>query len=136
VKVLDKTKSYKIRGGKLVERTAEELARLERLKAERECTHKPAKGRMPRAEGRFVITTATQAEKLIGLEHVCWPLFTILSFENFRHRRAAFALPTSKLNTLKGLSPRNLRRALIQMETCGLISVVRNPPRPPLITVL
>jgi hypothetical protein len=131
--VLDKTKSYKIRCGKLVERTAEELARLERLKAKQA---KPAKGRMPRAEGRFVITTATQAAKLIGLEHVCWPLFTILSFENFRHRGAAFALPTSKLNTLKGLSPRNLRRALIQLERCGLISVVRNPPRPPLITVL
>ena len=32
VNVLDKTKSYKFVGGKLVERTAEELARLERLK--------------------------------------------------------------------------------------------------------
>ena len=34
VSMLDKTKSYKFVGGKFVERTAEELARLERLKAE------------------------------------------------------------------------------------------------------
>ena len=73
---------------------------------------------------------------MLELEHVCWPLFTILLFENFRQRGKPFILPTRKLATVKGLSPRNLRRALTQLETCGLISVTRNPPKPPLITVL
>ena len=137
--MLDKTKSYKVVGGKLVERTAEELARLEQLKAEQAERERQANtcARMPPAKERFVITTASQAEKLIELEHVCWPLFTILLFENFRHRRGQpFSLPTGKLTTVKGLSPRNLRRALTQLETCGLISVTRSPPKPPLITVL
>ena len=67
---------------------------------------------------------------------MCWPLFTILLFENFRQRGQPFILPTRQLNTVKGLSPTNLRRALIQLETCGLISVTRNPPKPPLIAVL
>ena len=49
--------------------------------------------------------TVSQAEKLLELEHVCWPLFTILLFENFRHRGQPFTLPTGKLNTVKGLSP-------------------------------
>ena len=139
--MLDKTKSYKIVGGKFVERTAEELVRLERLKAEqtaRELT--PAKvasaARMPRAKGLFVMLTAPQAEKLLRLEHVCWPLFTILLFENFRQRGHPFILPTRQLNTVKGLRPTNLRRALMQLETCGLISITRIRPKPPLIAVL
>ena len=80
--------------------------------------------------------TVSQAEKLLELDHVCWPLFTILLFENFRQRGQPFILPTRQLNTVKGLSPANLRRALAQLEGCGLISVRRNPPQPPLITVL
>ena len=135
--MLDKTKSYKIVRGKFVERTAKELARLERLKAEqaaRELT--PAKRRMPPAKGRFVITTVSQAERLFELEHVCWPLFTILLFENFRHRGKPFTLPTDKLTAVKGLSRANLHRALVQLEARGLVSVLRNPPQPPLISVL
>ena len=137
--VLDKTKSYKFVGGKFVERTAEELARLERLKAEqakREPAKKTAWPRMPRAKERFVMLTVSQAEKLLQLEHVCWPLFTILLFENFRQRGQPFILPTRQLNTVKGLRPTNLRQALMQLETCGLISITRNPPKPPLIAVL
>lgn len=139
---MDKPKSYKIVGGKFVERTAEELVELERLKAEqagRKLT--PAKkaasaARMPRANGRFVMLTAWQAEKLLRHEHVCWPLFTILLFENFRQRGQPFILPTRQLNTVKGLRPTNLRQALMQLETCGLISITRNRPKPPLIAVL
>jgi hypothetical protein len=139
VNVRDKTERYKIVGvgSKFVARTDEELVRLERLKAEqaaRELT--PAKGRMPRAKERFVITTVSQAERLLGLEHVCWPLFTILLFENFRHRGKPFTLPTDQLTAVKGLSRANLHRALVQLEARGLVSVVRNPPQPPLITVL
>jgi hypothetical protein len=131
--VLDKTTSYKFVGGKLVARTAEELTRLKQLKAEQA---KCAKGRMPRSTERFAIVTLSQAEKLIMLEHVCWPLFTILLFENFRQRGQPFILPTRQLNTVQGLRPTNLRQALIQLETCGLISITRNPPKPPLIAVL
>ena len=136
--VLNKTKSYKVVSGKLVERTAEELATLEQRKAEQaEREAKPKRvARMPPARERFVITTVSQAEKLIGLEHVCWPLFTILLFESFRQRGKPFSLPTGKLDTVKGLSPRNLRRALAQLERCGLISVTRRPPKPPVIAVL
>ena len=96
VTVLDKTKSYKVASGKLVERTAEELARLEQRKAEQaEREAKPKRAaRMPPTRERFVITTVSQAERLIGLGHVCWPLFTILLFENFRQRGQPFSLPT------------------------------------------
>jgi len=138
VSVLDKTTSYKFVGGKFVERTAEELARLERLKAEqaeRERTSSVKKW-IPRSTDWFVKVTLTQADKLLQLDHVCWPLFTILLFENFRQRGKRFSLPTSKLNTVKGLSPRNLHRALNQLETCGLISVTHRPPKLPLIAVL
>ena len=63
--------------------------------------------------------TVSQAEKLLELDHVCWPLFTILLFENFRQRGQPFILPTRKLNTVKGLRPTNLRRALIQLESAA-----------------
>ena len=36
---------------------------------------------------------------------MCWPLFMILLFENFRQRGQPFILPTRKLTTVKGLSP-------------------------------
>ena len=109
--MLDKAKSYKIVGGKFVERTAEELVRLERLKAEQAARElAPAKNaasaaRLPRAKGRFVMLTAWQAERLLRLEHVCWPLFTILLFENFRQRGQPFILPTRPLNTVRGPAP-------------------------------
>jgi hypothetical protein len=135
---LHKIKSYKVASGKLVERTAEELARLEQKKAEqaeREAKSKFAPMVPPNSE-RFVMTTASQVERLMGLGHVCWPLFTILLFEDFRRRGRPFSLPTHKLARVKGLSPRNLRRALTHLETCGLISVTHCPPKPPRITVL
>jgi hypothetical protein len=135
VNVLDKMTSYKFVDGKLVARTTEELARLEQLKAE-QAAREPAKKRLPRATERFVITTVAQAAKLFELEHVCWPLFTILLFENLRRWGQTFVLPRRQLNTVKGLSRANLQRALAQLEGCGLISVTRNPPRPPLITIL
>ena len=136
--MLDKSKSYKVASGKLVERTAEELARLEQRKAEQAKREaKPTRAsRIPPRSERFVMTTISQAEKLMRLGHVCWPLFTILLFEDFRRRGRPFSLPTHKLARVKGLSPRNLRRALTHLETCGLISVTHCPPKPPRITVL
>jgi hypothetical protein len=138
VSVLDKTNSYKIVGGRLVERTAEELARLKRLKIEqfaRERTSS-AKKWMPRSTDWFVKVILTQTDKLLQLDPVCCPLFLILLVENFRHKGRPFILPTRKLNTVKGLRPTNLRSALIQLERCGLIAVARRRPRPPLITVM
>jgi hypothetical protein len=119
----------------VVERTAEELARLEQLRA-KHVEREPTKWSMPRSKERFVKVTLSQAEKLLQLDPVCWPLFIILSFENFRQRGQPFILPTRQLNTVKSLRPTNLRQALMQLETCGLISITRNRPKPPLIAVL
>jgi hypothetical protein len=74
-------------------------------------------------------------EKLLGLEHVCWPLFTILRIESVRHHGRAFVLPIDALATIKGLSRPNMRRALTQLETRGLISVQRRAPKLPIIMV-
>ena len=92
--------------------------------------------RIPRSRERFAMITVSQVEKLLGLEHVCWPLFTILRLEDLRHHGRAFVLPIDKLATIKGLSQRNLRRTLCRLEGCGLISVRRDRRNPPQITVL
>ena len=79
--------------------------------------------------------TESRAEKLLGLEHVCWPLFTILEIESIRHHGRDFVLPVDALASIKGLSRRNMYRALTQLETCGLIAVQRKAPKPPIIMV-
>ena len=95
-----------------------------------------ARKQIPRSTEPFVKLSAWQAEKLHELDHVCWPLFVILLFENFRHRGKTFILPTDKLATMRGLSRRNLRRTLHRLEGSGLIVVKQTPPKPPKITVL
>src|SRR5262245_10685455 len=132
---MNATKSVKFVGGKLVERTTEELARLEQLKA-KQAEHQPAKTRIPRTDDLFARVTVSHAVKLIELDPACWPLFVILLLERLRAGGKAFILPARQLYTVRGLSPANLRRALHQLEGCGLISVVCHPPQPPLITVL
>ena len=70
--MLDKTKSYKIVGGKFVERTPEELARLDQRKAE-QAAREPVKQRMPRTKGHFVKVTVAQIAKLHELgSAACW----------------------------------------------------------------
>ena len=133
--VFDPTKSYRFKGGKFVERTAEELARLEQAKAE-QTKRAPTKKRIVRTDDLFARVTATQAVKLFELDTVCWPLFVYLLFERLHASGKAFPLPTHQLSPVKGLSPAKLRRALRQLEGCGLISVAREPPKPPLITIL
>ena len=96
----------------------------------------PKPKRMPRSTEPFVKTTLSQAERLFQLKPVCWPLFTFLLFESFRCRGRPFTLPINELDTLKGLRQTNTRAALRQLEACGLISVLRQPPKPPEITVL
>ena len=80
--------------------------------------------------------TESRAEKLLGLEHVCWPLFTVLEIESIRHHGRDFVLPGHALASIGGLSRRNMRRGLTQLEACGLILVQRRPPKPPLIKVI
>jgi hypothetical protein len=129
------TKSYKFVGGKLVERSAEEQARLQAKQAAQEPAKKKRK-RTPWAQEPFVMLTLSHVEKLLRLNPACWPLFAILLFESFRARGEPFALPAVEFNVVKGLNSRTaLWRALAQLEKCNLISMRRNPPRPPLITV-
>ena len=92
----------------------------------------PTRARVPKTEEKFVRITVSQAARLFDLEHVCWPLFAILWFENLRHHGRAFVLPTEALTTIPGLSPANLRKNLDCLEACGLIAVQRQPPKPPI----
>lgn len=125
--------SYKFVGGKLVERSAEEQARLQAKQAAREPVKKK---RTPWAQEPFIMLTLSHVEKLFRLNPACWPLFTILLFESFRTRGEPFTLPAYEFNAVKGLNSRTaLWRALAQLEKCNLISTRRNPPQPPLITV-
>jgi hypothetical protein len=132
VKVLDKTKSYKIRGGKLVERTAEEQAELQRRKAEA-----ASPPRMPKSKEPFVKLTIPQLNKLFGLRSPASVfIFMVMLHENFRHRGKPFILPADKLAAHGGFSHRTQRRALLQLEACGLVSVRRGNRKSPEIAVL
>ena len=116
MKVLDKTKSYKIRDGKLVERTAEEKAELQRRKAE--AVSPP---RVPKSKEPFVKLTITQLSKLFGVTLAGVLIFMVMLHENFRHRGKPFILPANKLAAHGGFNPLTQRRALRQLEACGLI---------------
>jgi len=107
----------------------------ERFRSKNKPSRVTPAARVPRSKERFAKITESIAEKLLGLEHVCWPLFTILGVESIRHHGRPFVLPINALGTVRGLSRRNLHRALIQLETCGLISVQRRAPKPPIIVV-
>jgi CRP-like cAMP-binding protein len=132
----DKTKSYKIVGGKFVERTPEQVALLEQRKAA-QVAREPVQQRAPRTEGHFAKITLEQMARMHGLKSAaCWFLFAALSYENFRQRGRPFVLSIEKVITVTGLSRANLSRALSRLEACGVIAVARNPPRPPQITVL
>ena len=95
-----------------------------------------ARRRMPRSEEPFIKLHASQRVVLFGLPHVCWPLFTVLVQESFRHGGKTFILPIDALAAVRGLSRPRLRLALRRLEACGLISVQRRPAKPPLITIL
>jgi hypothetical protein len=132
VKVLDKTKSYKIRGGKLVERTAEEQIELRRRKAEA-----ASPTRIPKSNELFVKLTIPQLNKLFSLRsRASVFIFIVMLHENFRHRGKPFILPSNKLAAHGGFTHRTQRRALLQLGNCDLISVRRMPRKPPEITVL
>jgi hypothetical protein len=130
--VLDKTTSYKFVGGKLVARTTEEHAELRRRKAE---AASPL--RMPRSKEPFIKLTVLQLNKLFGVRSPAGVLiFMVMLHENFRHRGKPFILPADKLAVHGGFKPRTQRRALLQLEACGLISVRRRNRNSPEIAVL
>ena len=127
---------FKFVGGKFVQRSNEEQARLDRLQAAQAAREPARKKRTPRAQEPFVMLTLSHVERLLPLSRVCWPLFAILLFESFRARGEPFELPIHQLSAVKGLSPRNLPRALAQLEVADLIRIRRKgPPQPPLISV-
>ena len=99
--MLDKTKSYKFTGGKLVERTAEEQAELQRRKAE--AAPPP---RMPKSKEPFVKLTIPQLKSCLasGRERGVL-IFMVMLHENFRHRGKPFILPADKLAAHGGFKP-------------------------------
>src|SRR5260221_14441607 len=124
--------SYKSVGGKLVARTAEEHAELQRQKAEAALPL-----RMPRSKESFVKLTISQLNKLFDLRSPASVfIFMVMLHENFRHRGKPFILPADKLAAHGGFKPRTQRRVLLQLEACGLISVRRRNRKSPEIAVL
>jgi hypothetical protein len=97
---------------------------------------KVASKRMSRSKEWFARITVSQAEKLLKLRPVCWPLFAMLFFEGLLSRGKPFAMPDSILGATEGFSRANLHRTLCQLEECGLISIRRQAPKPPLIAIL
>jgi DNA-binding MarR family transcriptional regulator len=97
--------------------------------------HRTRLKRLAKSKEWFARITVSQAEKLRGLSGACWMLFTDLSFKNIDSRGKPFDLPDDISGDV-GLSPRNLLRVLDQLEARGLISVRRQAPKPPLITIL
>ena len=61
--------------------------------------------RIPRATELFARITASQAEKLLKLDCMCWPLFTLLVFESLLARGKPFVLPDDISDVATGLSP-------------------------------
>lgn len=124
---------FKLKNGKFVERTAEEAQRLEAYFAE---TAKPK--RVEKSGERFIRVTMRQLDKLIPKlsKSPEVSIFFVLCHEDFRHRGGAFEWPAEKLQRIAGLSTRTQQRAIVYLETAGLISVQRRHRKPPTVQVL
>jgi hypothetical protein len=85
----------------------------------------------------FIVTTATQAQKLEGVTRLITErVFRHLQFRWFRAYRKPFKLPSDALS-YAGIDRFAQLRALTSLQRLGLISVERDGPRkPPLITIL
>lgn len=86
--------------------------------------------RIPRSTNWFTKIHDVQMDTTLRLGLIAFALYAILAREHRRHHGQAFELKIGALVTLDGLSERNLRRTLHQLENCDLISVQRNPPKP------
>ena len=85
----------------------------------------------------FVVTTATQAQKLEGATSLITErVFRHLQFRWFKAYRKPFRLPSDAL-AYAGIDRHAQWRALASLEKLGLVSIERDRPRkPPLITIL
>jgi hypothetical protein len=85
----------------------------------------------------FVVTTATQAQRLDGAKGVMTErVFRHLQFRWFKAYRKPFILPNDALSDA-GISRYAQLRALASLVKLGLISVERSGPRkPPAISIL
>jgi hypothetical protein len=135
-------KSFKIVNGKLVRRTETERAAAAKLWDEfdkKEAAGK-AKSRIPRSTERFIKVTVSQIIKLadMGFNPTAF-IFFVVMLEATRHWGKPFAFPVEKIRLYggsgeRGISLRAQYRVLAQLEKVGLVSVRRQPPKPPVIT--
>jgi hypothetical protein len=95
----------------------------------------PGAGRQRREP--FIVTTATQAQRLDGAKGVMTErVFRHLQFRWFKAYRKPFLLPNDALSHV-GISRYAQLRALASLVKLGLISMERNGPRkPPAIAIL
>ena len=89
---------------------------------------------MPRTEDYFVMVTVTQMAKLIELGSPCVGPYLDPAAGKLPSPRPPFVLPTEK-RPRRGMSP-EICADPYRLERGGLISMVRNPPKPPTIAVL
>ena len=123
----------KFKNGKFVQRSEEEVRRLEAYFTE---TAKPK--RIAKCNEPFIRVTLKQLDKLIPCLQRSpeVSVFFVLCHQSFRHRGAAFVWPSEQLQRIGGLSPRAQRRTIKILEDRGLISVERRHRKPPIVQVL
>ena len=138
------SKGFKIVNGKLVRRTKAEQAKVAQMWDEydkREAANKAA-SKIPRSTERFIKITVSQIIKLSDLKFEPTAfIFFVVMLEATRHWGKPFVLPAEMLRLHggadeKGINLRTQRFVLARLEKVGLISVQRQPPKPPIITIL
>lgn len=124
---------FKLKNGKFVPRTEEEVRRIEAYFAAAEKPKQVEKLNEP-----FIRITMKQLDKLIPCLRRSpeVSVFFVLCHLNFKHRGAAFVWPSEQLQRIAGLSPRAQRRAINILDERGLISVERRHRKPPTVQVL
>ena len=138
------SKSFKIVNGKLVRRTEAERAKVAKMwdEFDKKTAADKAKSRIPRSTERYVKITVSQLVKLSDLKvDQTTFIFFVMMFEATRHWGKPFIFPAEALrkhggSDERGISLRTQRWVLTRLEKIGLISVQRQPPKPPVITVL
>lgn len=126
--------SYKFKNGKFIERTPGEAQRL--AEYFKEAMAESESRRVPKLKVRFLQITLDQAEKLRHVGTVkCVTVFLLMLEAKFQRRGGSFPMPTDFL-LRHGFSLTTQSRVLLRLQKVGLISIVRVPRKPPVITVL
>jgi hypothetical protein len=122
--------------GKLVDRTPEEEIALQRLREKAGYRDNVGYSKKPKSKERFAKLYDSQFGKLMEVktkEGV--RMFPVLMYQWFKNWDRPFQMST--VNFAKnGFSRSAQKRALIELEKVGLISVKREPPKSPVITIL